>query len=80
MSSKIFIRILMYYLSDLILEAIWELLNMLWHIHLECQDSNRFIKMDLEVRVKYQWTFLSMNFMYIYINIFVSEGIKINFM
>lgn len=49
MSSKIFIHILMYYLSDLILEAIWELLNMLWHIHLECQDSNRFIKMDLEV-------------------------------
>lgn len=49
MSSKIFIHILMYYLSDLILEAIWELLNMLWHIHLECQESNRFIKMDLEV-------------------------------
>ena len=49
MSSKIFIHILMYYLSDLILEAIWELLNMLWYIYLECQDSNRFIKMDLEV-------------------------------
>ena len=39
----------MYYLSDLILEAIWELLNMLWYIYLERQDSNRFIKMDLEV-------------------------------
>lgn len=49
MSSKIFIHILMYYLSDLILKAIWELLNMLWHIHLECQECNRFIKIDLEV-------------------------------
>ena len=49
MSSKIFIHILMYYLSDLILKAIWELLNMLRHIHLECQECNRFIKIDLEV-------------------------------